>query len=227
MLLTTRKVNLCNSHFGHEHNARLTGKTAFCGCWGIWSTTRCCVTLLGTCSHWTERRKHRAEGFKVMRAYKSGYTSPRPYAYLDDLCSVRWHVIWSIAVARQAWRVISGGQQQNNLLKNSDAASKSFAFFLPVPPLLIRLFIYFLILCTSRQATVICMMWSASAFSCSFFFWVCVCVRPSVAVCHRVCLWVLMRRDRLPESACFRGRSKKQTAIGKIGTNQQHSRGVA
>lgn len=67
-------------------------------------------------------------------AYKSRNTYSRPYAYLDDLCSVRWHVTRPVAMARQAWTEISGGQQQKNLLKNSDAASKSCAFCsLPAP----------------------------------------------------------------------------------------------
>lgn len=48
-----------------------------------------------------------AEGLEVICAYKIRHTYARPYAYLDDLCSVRWHVTQSIAMARQAWRAIS------------------------------------------------------------------------------------------------------------------------
>lgn len=138
-----------------------------------------------------------------MCAEKSHHTYPRPYAYLNDLRSVWWRVTRSVAMARQAWRAIGEGQQQQKpFWKKSEAASKSCTFCSPgLPP--IHLFVSFLILRTPWQATAICMMWSASAF----FFAFLECLR--VAVCRRLGLRVLMCRDRLPESACCRRRSKK------------------
>lgn len=49
------------------------------------------------------------------------------------------------------------------------------------------------------------------------FFGVCVCMCLRVAVCRRVCLWVLMCWDRLPEIPSCRGSSKKNTSNGNQG----------
>lgn len=51
-----------------------------------------------------------------------------------------------------------------------------------------------------------------SAFSCSCFWSVCICL--CVAVCRRVCLRVLMHWDWLPENLCCRVRSKENTSNG-------------
>lgn len=72
---------------------------------------------------------------------------------------------------------------------------------------------------TSQQATVICMMWSASAFSCISFRSVCL-----VADSVQVCLQVLMRPGWLPSSlSCKRWAEEREGKKDILNCNQGKS----
>lgn len=170
----------------------------------------------------------RAEGSMGKCAYKSRHTSPRPYAYLDDLSSVRCHVTWSVAMASQAWRAPSGGQTTKKPFGKTVTLLLSLVPLAPCasPPPSIRLFICFLIPRTSRQATVICMMWSASVFSCSSFL--SVRLREPACSCLSSRLFASVNaQGQTARKRVLQKKEQKTNATGKICTNQQHSRGVA
>lgn len=107
------------------------------------------------------------------------------------------------------------GSTTKNLLKISDAASKSCAFYsLCLPPFNQFFHMFSDSAHVSTGDSDLHDVISLCLFL-QLFLSVCVCVRLHVAVYSWGCLQVLMRREQLPESACCRGKSKKQMQRGK------------
>lgn len=195
--------------WAYTHLAR---KTAFWGCGGIWSTRKCHVTLLDTCNHWPTEKQEQREGL-FSRWYMQTKANTRNRGHMLILLTF----VMSDGTSHGLLPQPGKRREELLLVKNKKPFENKWCWLwflhpVPLPLSSIHLFISFLIPCTSQQATVICMMWSVSAFSCSCFWSVCICL--CVTVCRRVCLRVLIYWDWLPENLFCRVRSKKNTLNG-------------